>query len=85
MNPAAIGIIGIALLIIFFVLRMPIGFAMAMVGFVGFSYLVSPSAGLGVLARDMFYTFSSYSLTVIPMFVFYGLHRFRRRHEQETL
>ncbi len=72
MNPAAIGIIGIALLIIFFVLRMPIGFAMAMVGFVGFSYLVSPSAGLGVLARDMFYTFSSYSLTVIPMFVFMG-------------
>ncbi len=72
MSSAAVGIIGIALLVIFFVLRMPVGFAMAMVGFVGFSYLVSPSAGLGVLARDMFYTFSSYSLTVIPMFVFMG-------------
>lgn len=72
MNPAIIGIIGIALLVILFVLRMPVGFAMAMVGFIGFSYLVSPGAGLGVLARDMFYTFSSYSLTVIPMFVFMG-------------
>lgn len=72
MSPAAIGIIGIVLLVIIFVLRMPVGFAMAMVGFVGFSYLVSPEAGLAILARDMFYTFSSYSLTVIPMFVFMG-------------
>jgi len=72
MSPTTIGIIGIVLLVIFFVLRMPVGFAMAMVGFIGFSYLVSPSAGLGILARDIFYTFSSYSLTVIPMFVFMG-------------
>jgi len=72
MSPATIGIIGIALLVILFVLRMPVGFAMAMVGFVGFSYLVSLGAGLDILARDIFYTFSSYSLTVIPMFVFMG-------------
>ena len=72
MSPAIIGIIGIIFLIILFVLRMPVGFAMAMVGFVGFSYLVSLGAGLDILARDIFYTFSSYSLTVIPMFVFMG-------------
>jgi tripartite ATP-independent transporter DctM subunit len=45
---------------------------MALVGLVGFSYLVSLGAGLDILARDIFYTFSSYSLTVIPMFVFMG-------------
>lgn len=72
MSPVTIGIIGIILLIIFFVLRMPVGFAMALVGLVGFSYLVSLGAGLDILARDIFYTFSSYSLTVIPMFVFMG-------------
>ena len=72
MNPVTIGIIGIVVLLILFLLRMPIGFAMAFVGFIGFSYLISPQAGLSILARDVFHTFSSYSLTVIPMFVFMG-------------
>ena len=72
MNPVIIGIVGIAVLVVIFLLRMPVGFAMAFVGFVGFSFLVSPQAGLGILARDVFHTFSSYSLTVIPMFVFMG-------------
>ncbi len=72
MNPVIIGLIGIAVLIVIFLLRMPVGFAMAFVGFVGFSFLVSPQAGFGILARDVFHTFSSYSLTVIPMFVLMG-------------
>ncbi|UCH51970.1 MAG: TRAP transporter large permease subunit, partial [Chloroflexota bacterium] len=72
MNPVIIGLVGIAVLIVIFLLRMPVGFAMAFVGFVGFSFLVSPQAGLGILARDVFHTFSSYSLTVIPMFVLMG-------------
>ena len=72
MSPVTVGIIGIVVLLIIFLLRMPIGFAMAFVGFIGFSYLISPQAGLSILARDVFHTFSSYSLTVIPMFIFMG-------------
>ncbi|MBM3142672.1 MAG: TRAP transporter large permease [Chloroflexi bacterium] len=72
MSPVVIGIIGIVALVVVFLLRMPVGFAMAFVGLVGFSLLVSPEAGLNILARDVFQTFSSYSLTVIPMFVFMG-------------
>ncbi len=72
MSPPVFGIIGIVLLVAFFLLRMPVGFAMALVGVIGFSCLVSVDAGLSVLVRDIFYTFSSYSLTVIPMFVFMG-------------
>jgi len=72
MSPVTVGIIGIIVLIILFLLRMPVGFAMAFVGFIGFSLLVSPEAGSSILARDVFHTFSSYSLTVIPMFVFMG-------------
>lgn len=72
MSSVTIGIIGIVILLIIFLLRMPVGFAMAFVGFIGFSYLVSPEAGFSILARDVFHTFSSYSLTVIPMFVFMG-------------
>ena len=72
MSSIVIGLIGIVVLIAVFLLGMPIGFAMAFVGFIGFSYLVSLPAGLSIIARDIFYNFSSYSLTVIPMFVFMG-------------
>lgn len=72
MSPIAIGIIGIVVLVLTFILSMPVGFAMALVGLMGFCYLVSPQAGLSLLARDVFATFSSYSLTVIPMFMFMG-------------
>ncbi len=72
MNSIIIGIIGVAVLVVIFLLRMPVGFAMALVGFIGFGLLVSPQAGLSILARDVFQTLSSYSLTVIPMFVFMG-------------
>jgi len=71
-SPVAVGIIGIAILIFIFMLGMPVGFAMAFVGIVGFCYLVSPDAGLSLLARDVFSNLSSYSLTVIPMFIFMG-------------
>jgi len=71
-SPVTVGIIGIVILVLIFILSMPVGFAMAFVGLVGFCYLVSPQAGLSLLARDVFATFSSYSLTVIPMFIFMG-------------
>jgi len=72
MDPVVVGILGIVILLILFVMGMPVGFAMAFVGFVGFSYLVSPDAGLNLLARDVFSNLSSYSLTVIPMFLLMG-------------
>lgn len=72
MSPVTTGILGIIVLLIIFLFRMPVGFAMAFVGFAGFALLVSPAAGLSMIARDVFHIFSSYSLTVIPMFVFMG-------------
>lgn len=72
MSPPVIGVISIIVLVVVFLFRLPVGFAMALVGVAGFSYLVSAEAGLSILARDIFYTFSSYSFTVIPMFVLMG-------------
>ena len=72
MSPVAIGIIGIGLLILLFLLRMPVAFAMALVGLVGFAYLTTPEAALGLLGRDIFDTFRSYPLSVIPMFILMG-------------
>jgi tripartite ATP-independent transporter DctM subunit len=69
----AVGITGIvALLLILFLLGMPVGFAMALVGFCGFSYVVSVNAGLNMVAAVLWETFSKYGLTVIPLFIFMG-------------
>ena len=72
MSLTAIGIIGIIVLVIFLFSNMPVGFVMGFLGLIGFSYVVNPSAGLSLLARDVFEVFSSYGLTVVPLFVFMG-------------
>jgi tripartite ATP-independent transporter DctM subunit len=73
MDLLAVGIIGIVvLLIILFFLGMPVGFAMAIVGFAGFAYVVSFKAALNMVSTDIWTTFSKYGLTVIPLFIFMG-------------
>ncbi len=72
MSPAIIGIIGIAALFIFIFSRMPVGFVMAIIGFIGFGYLVSFDAAMNLMAKDVYAVFGSYNLTVIPLFVLMG-------------
>jgi tripartite ATP-independent transporter DctM subunit len=50
---------------------------MGIMGFLGFSYLASLNAGVDMVAIDMFQVFSSYNLTVVPMFVLMGCIAFR--------
>ncbi|MFA5078792.1 MAG: C4-dicarboxylate ABC transporter permease, partial [Dehalococcoidia bacterium] len=63
MDNILLGILGVIVLVAIFLLRMPVGFAMAFVGLIGFSIVVSPAAGMTLVARDFFDVFSSYSLT----------------------
>jgi tripartite ATP-independent transporter DctM subunit len=72
MSPITTGILGIVLLVVLLFSKMSVGFVMAILGFVGFSYLVSLEAGLSLIAKDFFDIFSSYSLTVIPLFILMG-------------
>ena len=72
MSLTTIGILGIIILIILLFSDMPVGFVMAFVGLVGFSYVVNLTAGLNLLAKDFWDVFSSYGLTVVPLFVFMG-------------
>lgn len=73
MSLAFVGIAGIvALLLILFFLGIPVGFAMGIVGFFGFCYLVSFKAGLNMVSSVLWETFSKYGLTVIPLFIFMG-------------
>jgi tripartite ATP-independent transporter DctM subunit len=76
MNPTTVGIVGIVFLVILFLLRMPVAFAMALVGLVGFGFLTSPEAALSLVAKDIFDTFTSYPLSVIPMFILMGTFSF---------
>jgi C4-dicarboxylate transporter DctM subunit len=72
MNEAMVGIIGLLLVLALFFTGIELGFAMALVGFLGFSYVVSIKAALNLLAADIFDVLSSYGFTVIPLFILMG-------------
>jgi len=72
MSEVIVGIVGLAVVLTLFLTGIELGFAMALVGFVGFGYIVSYSAALNLLAKDIFDVFASYGFTVIPLFVLMG-------------
>jgi C4-dicarboxylate transporter, DctM subunit len=72
MTPVEVGIIGCVILLLLLVASMPVAFSMAIVGFLGFAVIVSPHAAASVITIDLYETFSSYSLTVIPLFILMG-------------
>jgi len=72
MSQSTIAIIGIVLVIIIFLLRMPVAYAMGLVGMVGFALASSIEGSFRIVAKDIWATFSSYSLSVVPMFIFMG-------------
>jgi len=76
MTSLTIGLIGIIAFLALIALRMPIATAMALVGFTGFSFMVTPPAAFNMVAKELYANFSSYSLSVIPMFVWMGFLAF---------
>ena len=73
MNLTLVGIVGIViLLLVLFFLGMPVGFAMGIVGFCGFWYVRSFRAAITMAGSDIWTTFSSYGLTVVPLFILLG-------------
>ncbi|OPX85186.1 TRAP transporter large permease [Pelotomaculum sp. PtaB.Bin117] len=76
MSPLHVGLISIIAFMVLLMLRMPIAYAMALVGFAGFAYLTSPAAAFSMVANEIFTNFSSYSLGVIAMFVWMGFLAF---------
>ncbi|MFH1153540.1 MAG: TRAP transporter large permease [Pseudomonadota bacterium] len=76
MEPVLVGLLGILALLLLFALDMPVSFAMAFVGFIGFGYLVSWDAARALLVRDVFEQLSTYPLNVIVLFVLMGSFAF---------
>ncbi|MGD9188314.1 MAG: TRAP transporter large permease subunit, partial [Desulfobacteraceae bacterium] len=76
MSPELIGILGILVMFCLLALRMYIGIAMALVGFLGLCSLVGVDAGLHILGITPLTEGSSYTLSVIPLFVLMGQFAF---------
>ena len=72
MTPTEAGIYGFIVLVALMFLKIPVGFVMALVGLLGFAFLVSWEAALNLMAQDFSAVFGSYNLTVIPLFVLMG-------------
>ncbi len=72
MTPIQIGIIGCLILFALLITSMPVAFAMIASGVIGFALIVNPGAAFSMVIADLYETFSSYSLSVIPLFVMMG-------------
>ena len=72
MTPLAIGLIGLAVLFVLLLSRMPIGLVMALVGFAGFAIIAGFSDALGILGTVPYATFANYNMSIIPLFILMG-------------
>ena len=73
MSPEIIGLIGIILMLVFLFIRMWIGLAMGIVGFLGCAYLAGTDQALAVLGNTPYDTISSYVISAVPLFILMGM------------
>jgi C4-dicarboxylate transporter DctM subunit len=64
-------------------MRVPMAFAMGLVGFFGFAYKVNFNAAASMLAQTTYETGLSYTLSVIPLFILMGNFVVRARMSEE--
>jgi C4-dicarboxylate transporter, DctM subunit len=72
MNEVVVGCIGLVAVLALFLTGLELPFCMILVGFGGFSYLVSIKAATHVMAKDLYEVYVSYGYTVFPIFIFMG-------------
>mgnify|MGYP003651545165 CR=1 FL=1 len=77
MDPVYIAVVGLGVMFLFMVLGMPIGFAMLLAGLIGNTVLLSSAAATHLLATNLWDQFSSYGLSVVPLFVLMGQFAYR--------
>ena len=72
MSAEALGFSGIVALLILLVLRVPVAFAMFLVGFLGIWALNGWNGAMGLLSSETFTLASSSELVVVPLFILMG-------------
>ncbi|MBY0221396.1 TRAP transporter large permease [Sporosarcina aquimarina] len=73
MTSEMIGLIGIILLFVLLLLRVPVGMSLLLVGFLGYIGISNIGVANAQLGISGFGTASSHSLSVMPMFILMGL------------
>ena len=68
-----IALVGFGAVLLLAFMRMPLGLALGLVGFIGFSELSSYRAGMSNAARLVIDSGQSYGLSVVPLFILMGL------------
>ncbi len=76
MTPELIGLAGIIIFLLLIFFKVPIAYAMLGVGLVGFGAITSFKAAFSMASADIFSSFATYSLSVIPMFIWMGFIAF---------
>jgi hypothetical protein len=71
-EPVTAGVIGIVVLVVLLFSNMSLGMVMAIVGFLGMSYITGSQPGLASIGSSPYSTVSSYSFSVVPLFVLMG-------------
>lgn len=77
MSATVVGILGFVAMFVLMLLGMPIAFAMMLVGVLGVACVLNADAAMHLLASNIWDQFSSYGLTVIPLFVLMGQFAYR--------
>ena len=77
MDPNIIALIGLVVMLLLMFLKMPISFTMFVVGFAGVFLMASPGAAFNLLQAELWTQFSSYSLSIIPLYILMGEIIFR--------
>lgn len=67
-----IGITLLILLLLLFCTGIEMGFAMAVIGFIGFAYLKGFAVAASLISRDLFDVITNYGYTVFPLFILMG-------------
>lgn len=67
------GLFGIFLMLVLLFSQMSVGPVLALIGFLGFSYLVNPDASLALMGTSPFRTASAHAMSTIPLFVLMGV------------
>jgi len=76
MSRGVIGILAIFFLLLLLASRMPIGFVLALVGFLGFACIRGLGPGLRILGIVPYSTVASVSMSIVPLFILMGQFAF---------
>jgi tripartite ATP-independent transporter DctM subunit len=77
------GLAGLVAFLVLAFLRVPMAFAMGIVGFFGFAYKVNFAAASAMIAQTTYETGLAYTLSVIPLFILMGNFVVRARMSEE--